>query len=102
MPSWTDDELNRILDKSNGYCYYCEIQLAWPNYGHMCKRGGWEVDHGLPLSRGGTDHLNNLRAACTLCNREKSDMNVQGFCRYVDRHWSSWDAFHRVMRRNYC
>ena len=34
---------------------------------------GWEVDHSKPVSKGGTDHLNNLNALNWKENRKKSD-----------------------------
>ena len=33
----------------------------------------FEVDHRVPLSRGGTDHLENLQLLCSSCNRIKGD-----------------------------
>lgn len=38
------------------------------------SEGAWEVDHSKPRAKGGTDHGNNLRAACITCNRSKQDM----------------------------
>ena len=32
-----------------------------------------EVDHVVPLARGGTDELENLQVACHRCNRLKGD-----------------------------
>lgn len=45
---------------------------------HVCEQGflreePWEVDHDRPLSKGGTNHLHNLRLAHRSCNREKSN-----------------------------
>ncbi len=42
-----------------------------------CGRGAedgvkLEVDHILPVSKGGTNHPNNLRTLCTACNRGKA------------------------------
>src|SRR5690606_3321455 len=37
---------------------------------------GWEIDHILPLSRGGTDDNNNLEPMHWTNNREKADKNV--------------------------
>ena len=33
----------------------------------------FEVDHVVPRSRGGTDHIDNLQLLCTHCNRTKGD-----------------------------
>ena len=33
----------------------------------------FEVDHIIPTSRGGTDHIDNLQLLCTHCNRTKGD-----------------------------
>lgn len=65
--------LNEIFDFTEGYCYYCGKLLSWKNYGKVGKRGGWEIDHSNPKSRGGSDYLRNLVPACIPCNREKSD-----------------------------
>ena len=33
----------------------------------------YDVDHVVPQSRGGTDHLDNLQLLCSHCNRIKGD-----------------------------
>lgn len=38
-------------------------------------RGAWEVDHSTPISKGGSNHLNNLFPACIPCNRKKGNSN---------------------------
>lgn len=38
-----------------------------------CGGSGGTVDHFIPLSRGGTDTLENLRPACITCNVSKND-----------------------------
>lgn len=39
--------------------------------------GPFEVDHVIPLVRGGTDDLENLACACFRCNAEKSDDTIE-------------------------
>ena len=33
----------------------------------------FEVDHMIPQSRGGTDHIDNLQLLCGFCNRTKGN-----------------------------
>lgn len=67
-----DDYSRRaIFAKSNGICHLCWKSIAFANYGNHGARGAWEIDHSVPRARGGTDHLNNLYAAHTVCNRTK-------------------------------
>lgn len=73
------ERLEAIFSKTDGDCTYCEKQLAWSNYGLPGNRGAWQVDHSLPVSRGGTAHLNNLVAACVDCNQTKGDMTASEF-----------------------
>ncbi|MCU4677647.1 HNH endonuclease [Catenovulum sp. 2E275] len=47
--------------------------LAKKNYGVVGMRGAWEVDHSIPISKGGSNHLNNLFPACIPCNRKKGN-----------------------------
>jgi 5-methylcytosine-specific restriction endonuclease McrA len=59
--SW--DRLQALVKKRDeSTCQYC---------GALAEDG--EPDHVLPLSRGGTDSINNLVWACKSCNRSKKD-----------------------------
>ena len=60
--------LSEIYDKTNSYCRYCDKKLAWRNCSVVGARAAWEVDHGIPLSRGGSDYFRNLWPACIECN----------------------------------
>lgn len=70
---YSQERLRQIYDKNLGYCWHCSKKLSFINYGAVGFRGAWEVDHGKPRSRGGTDHLNNLHPSCIPCNRNKSN-----------------------------
>ncbi len=56
-------------------CYRKDIYgniMYYHSYGRNSAMG-WEVDHSKPVSKGGTEHLNNLQAMNTKANRQKSD-----------------------------
>lgn len=75
-----EDRLS-IFDLAMGGCYYCRKQLAYSNYGIVGARGGWELDHKIPKSQGGSDEPDNLVAACVPCNRDKSDRSAISYRR---------------------
>jgi len=72
---YDDETLRTIYAKTNGLCHLCWKSIAFSNYGAHGRRGGWEVDHSIALSEGGTDHLNNLFPAHTSCNRSKQALS---------------------------
>lgn len=49
-------------------CAYC---------GRECFTWMLEKDHVIPISRGGSDGIDNIVVACYPCNRGKSDMTVE-------------------------
>lgn len=77
--TYTDEDLNYIYDKNEGCCWHCGKKLSFTNYGTPDARGAWEVDHSVPIARGGTDHLNNLVPACVQCNRSKQDLTSREY-----------------------
>jgi hypothetical protein len=54
----------RVLAESGFRCAYC---------GASSKEARLEIDHLIPFSRGGSDDVCNLVAACFRCNRGKRD-----------------------------
>lgn len=72
----TDADLYYLWTRFGGRCSYGGRAVRWSEYG-VKSPTGWEVDHGVPLSRGGVDDGRNLRVACWACNRFKADMTAQ-------------------------
>lgn len=53
-----------IAYQSNFTCGFCRAQVAHDNI---------QIDHLVPISKGGSDHRENLIAACKKCNQTKAD-----------------------------
>lgn len=49
-----------VFDRDGQSCAYC-----------LDQDGPFEIDHIIPVSRGGTDDSENLTVACSVCNRSK-------------------------------
>ena len=47
-------------------------EIYKPSYGKQGDKS-WELDHKVPVSKGGSEHLKNVRALQTAANRKKSD-----------------------------
>jgi len=56
-----------VMERDQFHCQLC---------GKTAKESKLEVDHKIPLARGGTDSLNNMWTLCFACNRGKSDLSV--------------------------
>ena len=69
--SYSEEKLNKVYDRTSGKCHICHKKLAFSNYGTVGARAAWEVEHSVPKANGGTDHMNNLYAACIPCNCSK-------------------------------
>ena len=82
--AYSDEELNHIYDKTNGYCYHCGKKLAFSNYGVPGTTGAWEVDHSRSRASGGTDYLRNLVPSCIPCNRSKGPLHSRQFQSYLE------------------
>ncbi|QQE10027.1 HNH endonuclease [Planctomycetota bacterium] len=70
MADFSDEQLQKIWERTNGKCHLCG---AWHTFDTYAQDDGWEVDHSKPQAKGGSDHMNNLYVACIPCNRSKGD-----------------------------
>ena len=59
-----------IYERDAGYCSYCGVFVPW---------GTEHIDHSVSRINGGTNHLNNLRLACSPCNLSKGALNARQF-----------------------
>ena len=64
---------SQFLLRQNGFCLCCRLRIE-PDQ-------DVQVDHVLPLSRGGSNASDNLMLAHTQCNREKANKTLE-------EHWA--------------
>ena len=58
---YTEIDIDKIRDCLNDKCRYCGKTL----------NGGGEIEHLIPISRGGTNWPDNITISCHQCNKEK-------------------------------
>lgn len=72
-----NDKLKTIYAKTDGRCHLSGKKLSFTNYGTFGARGAWEIEHSVPKSKGGSDHMNNLYPACIAANRAKGNVTTR-------------------------
>lgn len=91
-----DYDLIRIRAKvqavlaASAYCSYCYVPLTERNF---------SLDHDLPLARGGTFALSNLRVICMRCNDTKGALRREEFMYIRALEVSSPEGWQDVARR---
>lgn len=70
--SHTLDELIEKFEQLGNVCFYCG------------KGGKLTIDHDIPLSRGGTDNIENILPACRSCNSKKNAKTAEEFIRQLN------------------
>jgi hypothetical protein len=55
-----------VAARANRACEYCDAPEIISNV-------AFEVDHTTPISKGGSDEIENLALSCRICNLRKSD-----------------------------
>lgn len=59
-------DLSAAFKRQSGRCLYCGCAV-----GSRGNRTKWHADHFIPISRGGTNHPENIVIACETCNLVK-------------------------------
>lgn len=74
-----DITLEKLYRRDNGKCYLCGITCSYDDWKTSPNGNKYpgdtypEIEHVIPISRGGMHSWNNVRLACRKCNSNKSD-----------------------------
>ena len=69
--AWSEEQIQYVwnrasivngFDKSRFRKDACGAWIRWDKYGNQANEMGWEIDHIYPVSLGGTDVEDNIRA----------------------------------------
>ena len=99
--SFSTKERLIIYRETKGHCYLC---------GEFVDFDSFEVEHKIPLSKGGTNNLNNLFCSCHCCNTIKHEIYPQDFIKKVlqifmyqmqirNRDSLRWKIIHRELQK---
>ncbi len=78
--------LRQHLWKSqNGLCFYCSEVIV--EYAEGVLKQPSQIEHKIPISRGGSDDLENLALACMHCNASKGTKTAEEFI--ATRHFKT-------------
>ncbi|MBF2754999.1 MAG: HNH endonuclease, partial [Gammaproteobacteria bacterium AqS3] len=70
---WEKGRAIRGYDPDKWRCDMCGKVMKHSEYGNTNSEYGWELDHIVPVSRGGSDELSNLQPLHWKTNREKAE-----------------------------
>lgn len=83
---FSDKERLAIYRKTKGHCYLC---------GEFVDFDAFEIEHRIPLSKGGTNDLSNLFCSCHCCNTIKQNILPRDFLEKISQ------IFMYQMKRKY-
>lgn len=66
----------QVYNRQNGKCSMCGDKISYLNF---------TVDHIIPISKGGSNTLDNMEAMCEVCNQMKRDHMKNDFLRHIEK-----------------
>lgn len=89
------DKRKLLYEQCGGICPECGRKMELNN---LCAYKAYmTIDHIVPLSRGGTSNIENLRGLCRACNGRKSSSMKRVSARISEsRHYVSKIGKHQI------
>lgn len=83
----TRDRHRKIIAQDQPPCHWCHEPIDYQAHHHNPR--AFQIDHVVPLDRGGPDTLDNLVPAHRACNRAKSNklVHATGIDYITERDW---------------
>lgn len=72
----------QILNLTGGRCFYCDVEVVpYSTFRHagIDREKELHIDHIVPKSSGGPDHISNYVPSCAKCNYTKGSMSFLEF-----------------------
>jgi len=83
---YTSDDIRKIKEFFDNCCAYCGVSLE----------KGCQIDHVVPISKGGADAIFNLVPACPRCNNSKNDRLLEEW--YCQQEFFSLERLIRILK----
>lgn len=80
---------DKLIEVQDNRCHYCDIEMTkfdpQTRFSPTLLWSDATLDHMTPLSKGGTNEIENLVASCSSCNNEKGDMDYEQYIQLIRR-----------------
>ena len=66
----------QVYNCQNGKCSMCGEKISYMKF---------TVDHVIPISKGGSNTIDNMEAMCDMCNQMKKDYLKRDFLKHIEK-----------------